>query len=199
MSMKTVVTWGALLFCLTALAHAQPRPNASILRVDPPATVPAPPAFGTIPFPPALPQFPTTNPALVPVLPRNDGSSTKTPVTIVLFDGSKIVGELQSTNKLSVVTCFGPADIPLEVIRTLSWRTADDRQATLKLANDDSLTVTVGPPHVQVKTNWGTAIVGLTHVNTLELGNESDESQDDDGPRVVVPNDQPVRESEAKP
>jgi hypothetical protein len=128
------------------------------------------------------------------VVPTNVASQSSTPATVELFDGTKLTGELQSTGRLSVVTIFGSVDIPVEVIRGLSRRYANDDQATLKLTNDDSLTVTVGAPHVQVKTAWGVAVVELGHVKAVTFGAAGSMAEDNGQQLPAVPKDQPAGE-----
>jgi hypothetical protein len=90
---------------------------------------------------------------------------------------------------------FGEIAVPLNMIRGISWRDSGDasqRQATLFFRNSDTLTVSIGVPHLEMKTKWGVAIVELAQIRAILLTADKIKWSDTpDGRRTLVPDEPP--------
>jgi hypothetical protein len=111
---------------------------------------------------------------------------------VVLADGTKFEGEMFAEGSLQVVALFGGIALPLNQIRGIEWQAKSDqddqgRKAKLVLVNDDSFTVTIPLPAIQLKTDWGHATVDLPKIQSIVLGSENYTWQDTPLGRELVP------------
>jgi hypothetical protein len=159
--------------------------------VPPPATyIPPPPSGSAIPGV----QFPRASPfALIPSSPgrtveHHTMESYSVTIKADLDDGTTLSGTMLCDGTLPCMTVFGAAAIPVNKIRGIAWRDTEEHEATLLFENNDSLTVTVTTPTVQIKTAWGSADVEVAHLRGVILTAESYKwSPGPDGRRVLVP------------
>ncbi len=117
------------------------------------------------------------------------------PAIVELKSGLKLDGQLAS-GPIPCLVMFGEASLPLETIRgiRMSDELVNDEagqarptSATIVLENGDSLT---GMPRLEVirlQTDWGEAIVKLTHVKSLLLTSESVTWQQLEGRWRLIP------------
>jgi hypothetical protein len=180
----------------TNIAPTPIAPGTAILPAVP--YVPAPPTIQHPSIPNAVqprnqqPFFPGPIPGIPAPLGYAPRRETYTaPVKVSLDDGSTLAGEIHADGPLDCVTSFGSISVPFNKVRGILWRESSDtpdRQATLVLDNNDSLTVTVACPAITVKTTWGQANIELPHVRSLLLTTDKVHwAQTPDGRRVLAP------------
>jgi hypothetical protein len=94
---------------------------------------------------------------------------------VELKSGQTLTGDLHVIGPLECETIIGVTGIPVNTIRGIRQHDQSDEAedtkavATVVLANNDSLTVTVRVHHFEVKTEWGTAIINTDHVKSILL------------------------------
>ncbi len=100
------------------------------------------------------------------------------PIRLELRSGLTLAGQVESA-ALPGLTRFGEVAIPLTAMRGLRLfdgspdaKLPEGPTATVILDNDDSLTVVLRAQQIQVKTEWGTAIVDLPQVRSLLVTSE---------------------------
>jgi len=132
-------------------------------------------------FPPALPPS-SLQPAISTI-----------PIRLELRSGLALQGQVESAS-LPGLTRFGEVAIPLATIRGLRLHDAspdpklpEGPAATVNLDNGDSLTVVVRAQQIQVKTDWGTAIVDLPQVRSLLVTSDEVVWQETEGRWRLVP------------
>jgi hypothetical protein len=151
-----------------------------------PTTIP-PGIVTTIPSPPSAGTF-----AYVEQSSKRQSAQAR----VVLTDGTKFAGELFTEGPLQVVALFGGIAIPLNQIRGIDWQTISNqeeqkRTAKVVFVNDDSLTVTIPVPAIQLKTDWGHATVDLAKIQSIVFGSENYTWEDTPLGRQLVPDDKP--------
>jgi len=115
------------------------------------------------------------------------------PIRLELRSGLALQGQVESAS-LPGLTRFGEVAIPLATIRGLRLHDAspdpklpEGLVATVVLDNGDSLTVVVRAQQIQVKTDWGTAIVDLPQVRSLLVTSDEVVWQEADGRWRLAP------------
>ena len=76
---------------------------------------------------------------------------------------------MASEGPITCGTALGAVEVPLGIIRGISWPNAEPGHATLILTNDDSLTATINVQVIPIKTEWGLANVKLSHIRSIIL------------------------------
>jgi nitrogen fixation-related uncharacterized protein len=195
MTRNRLFTVLALCLSLTlAIVAQESRPN-SFNAIPPPfgATIPAPPTNppGQRGVRPAT-MYPNPQSSSTP--PRGEEHYSVLG-KVQLSDGTTLSGEIHSDGPLQGMALFGSIAIPLNQIRGIDWQTRSDqkddseRKAKVILINDDSLTVTLTVPTIQLKTDWGHAAVELAKVQSIILGSEKYKWEDTPLGRQLVPED----------
>ena len=152
-----------------------------------------PPGSAGIMFP-AQPHLGTFVPA-----PPRASEPIAAPVKVELTSGEVLTGDLQVTGPLECETIIGVTGIPVNTIQGIRQHERSDEAennkatATVVLANNDSLTVTVRVHHFEIKTEWGTAIVNTAHIRSILLTMEHVEWREGEGGRWYL-----VRKDEGK-
>lgn len=109
------------------------------------------------------------------------------PAKVELKGGQTLTGDLQRSGPLECETIIGTTGIPVNAIKGIRLHDqsdeADDGKAiaTIILANNDSLTVTLKCECFLIKTEWGTATVNVPHVKSVLLTIDSVEWRERDG------------------
>jgi hypothetical protein len=126
------------------------------------------------------------------------------PSKVELTSGLTLTGQVPGEPLLCQAT-FGAVAIPLATIRGVRLHDPDTTAASEKpagptatviLANGDSLTVALRAAQVQVKTEWGMAIVDVPHVRSLVLTADEVQWQQSGGRWILVPMEKPAAEAE---
>ncbi|MGE0757172.1 MAG: hypothetical protein AB7F89_17410 [Pirellulaceae bacterium] len=204
---KLVVALGLLFILLTislyvrASALAQAPPRASVRsspskpappRFEPHAALPSNPGDGFAPPGFALPA------GVAPgfgVSPQPRG--TPVAVDIELWDGQRLRGHTDSNRAWPVTSLLGATPLPITLIRglrahqpaesTTKVPTAQGPTATVILANDDSLTVQLQEREIDLVTSWGRAMVQVSQIQSMLVGDESADFQQAAGRWQLVP------------
>jgi hypothetical protein len=160
---KPTVAVAGLLVAVSAYVFAQAPSGTKKPRTPPPSTAviefPAQPFVGTF----------------VPAPPSRATEPVSVPATIELTSGQMLAGELRVIGPLQCETIIGMTGIPVNAIRGIrqhdqSGETEEGKAiATIVLANNDSLTVTLKFDHVQIKTDWGMSAVNVSHIRSILL------------------------------
>ena len=120
--------------------------------------------------------------------------------------GLTLAGEVPAES-LPCHTTFGEVSIPLAKVRGLRLHDiqpdtspqSEVRGATVVLDNNDSLTVGLRAAQIQVKTEWGMAIVDVPHVRSLVLTADEVQWQESGGRWILVPAEKPAAEESETP
>jgi len=208
---KMVLAMGLVLTIAAAAQDNKPSPNPTALQ---PAiavpTLPPPPTLAPrfVPIPSGnVPQRVLTlipSPPVAPSFSRPEpiGERHSVPAKVELTDGTQLTGDFYSDGPLQGAALFGPISISLNQIRGIDWQVQTDqtqsdqnephqaqpdRKAKVVLTNDDSLTMTLTMPAIQLKTSWGYAVVELNKVRSLVLTAEKHKWEDTPLGRQLVP------------
>jgi hypothetical protein len=124
------------------------------------------------------------------------------PAVIELKNGLKLAGKL-AADPINFQVMFGQASLPLETIRGI--RIADQVpsdggppqliSATIILGNGDSLTGMPRLDVIRLQTEWGEAIVKLTHLKSVVVMGDDVAWQEHEGRWRLVPATQSQAES----
>src|SRR5262245_44701322 len=183
---------GSLLAALALVAAQAQKPKESAPELPsvpstgpriplPPTRLPATPST-VIPFSGIGFLSPDSPPQLAPRLtgppPTGAPAASLIDVRLELITGLCLEGQVAATS-LHGIARFGELAIPLNTVRGLRLHESkpdggevdsklpEGPRATVILDNEDSLTLVLRAPQIQVKTSWGTAIVDLPHVRSL--------------------------------
>ncbi len=117
------------------------------------------------------------------------------PARLQLTSGTTIEGQVPA-EQLQGQTTFGEVSIPLDKVRGLRLLDPDAsageqrrpaQTAAVIFTNGDSLTVTLRAELIQVKTEWGMAIVDVPHVRSLILTTDEVQWQEAAGRWILAP------------
>jgi hypothetical protein len=115
-------------------------------------------------------QPPVTPTDATPKLPNAEALEAKArPITITveLLSGMRIVGVLTDNMQLSMQTSFGTASIPTGEIAAVRLASKEDTTTTIVLLNGDSITGATDIKMVTVETEWGSAKVNGTAIQSI--------------------------------
>lgn len=98
-----------------------------------------------------------------------EASSRPLNVTIELLNGNLITGTLVEADVVNIKTAFGEAAIPLSEIAGIRFATREDVTTTVVMINGDSITGATDVKLVTVETDWGTAKINGSSIQSLML------------------------------
>lgn len=92
-------------------------------------------------------------------------------VTIVLVDGSRLIGELVDSPKIDFQTEFGDLSIPLEKIKGARLKTSEDtaphNEPFLLFTNGDSISAEPMFESLKLKTIFGESTIERKHISSI--------------------------------
>ncbi|MCY2976929.1 MAG: hypothetical protein NTW52_19910 [Planctomycetota bacterium] len=86
-----------------------------------------------------------------------------------MFNGNLITGTLVEADVVNIKTAFGEAAIPLSEIAGIRFATREDVTTTVVMINGDSITCATDVKLVTVETDWGTARINGSSIQSLLL------------------------------
>ena len=188
-----------------AAKDPRPVPPPGTRYLTPSASTPA----GETPYAPSNPY--TVQPAfgsqVISPLPVPGAPIASLAAKVELTSGLVLTGQVPGES-LHCQATFGAVAIPLATIRGLRLHDPDASatdekpagpSATVILTNGDSLTVALRAAQVQVKTEWGMAIVDVPHVRSLVLTTAEVQWQQSDGRWILAPTARPPAEASEAP
>jgi hypothetical protein len=130
------------------------------------------PAFGTTTLPPSSPHpAPTSSLYYTPSSGEAAAGVTVIPVKLELRSELVLEGKIEATGPYPCGTTFGEVSIPWEKMRGIRVHEGENTlgMATVVLDNSDALTVTMRAAQIQIRTEWGMAVVEMPYVRSLIL------------------------------
>jgi hypothetical protein len=85
-------------------------------------------------------------------------------VTVVLINGSTMVGAISDADQWTMKTSFGTANLPLSAVAAIRMAQEGSATTTVVLHNGDSITGAVQFDQLAIQTEWGRAEILGTHV-----------------------------------
>ncbi len=96
-----------------------------------------------------------------------DAKARPITATIELLSSIKIMGVLTDNGQCTVQTSFGPATIPTAEIAAIRLASKEDSMTTIILMNGDSITGATDLKIVTVETEWGTAKINGSSIQSI--------------------------------
>ena len=100
---------------------------------------------------------------------KMESSSRPLNLTVELTTGNTISGTLVEADVVNIKTAFGEAAIPLSEIAGLRFATREDVTTTVVMINGDSITGATDVKLITVETDWGTAKINGSSIQSLLL------------------------------
>jgi len=88
---------------------------------------------------------------------------------VELLNGANITGTLVDVDVVSIKTAFGEAAIPLTEVAGIRFATREDVTTTVVMINGDSITGATDVKLVTVETDWGTAKINGSSIQSMLL------------------------------
>jgi hypothetical protein len=98
-----------------------------------------------------------------------DAQARPITVTVELLSNTKLLGVLTDNSQVVVQTSFGSATIPTAEIAAVRLASKEDSMTTIILMNGDSITGATDIKNVTVDTEWGTAKINGSSIQSLFL------------------------------
>jgi hypothetical protein len=98
-----------------------------------------------------------------------EASSRPLNLTVELTNGNTLTGTLIEADVVNIKTAFGEAGIPLSEIAGIRFATREDVTTTVVMINGDSITGATDVKLVTVETEWGTAKINGSAIQSLLL------------------------------
>ncbi len=98
-----------------------------------------------------------------------EASSRPLNLTVELVNGNLITGTLVEADVVNIKTAFGEAAIPLSEIAGIRFATREDVTTTVVMINGDSITGATDVKLITVETDWGTAKINGSSIQSLLL------------------------------
>ncbi len=96
-----------------------------------------------------------------------DANARPITATVELLSSIKLIGVLTDNSQCTVQTSFGPATIPTAEIAAIRLASKEDSMTTIILMNGDSITGATDIKSVTVETEWGTAKINGSSIQSI--------------------------------
>jgi formylmethanofuran dehydrogenase subunit D len=97
--------------------------------------------------------------------------SVEGPANSVVFvsfsQNRELTGSVTELDELKVTTSFGEVNVPMSKIDGIKMNIGNDNSAVLAFKNGDMLSGKVNLDTVQLKTDWGTAHIDASQIETI--------------------------------